>query len=107
MGKTIRIDTENLDRPRTQAVTVQDYVNRVRRVKAEIKDLNGDVADIYASAVADGLDKDVLKALIKRLEKDPSILEAQDNLLALYESQYHNAELEAEVPSRARTRLDA
>lgn len=92
---------ENLLPPQSTAERIRHYVDRVRGIREEIKGLNGDVSDLYGAAANDGLDKDVLKALVKRLDKDPSILEAQDNLLALYEDQYRNGVTQ---PSRARAR---
>jgi uncharacterized protein (UPF0335 family) len=73
----------------TAAEELRSYVDRVRRIKEEIKERNADVADLYGAASSAGFDKRVLKVLVKRLDSDPAELENLDNLLALYEAQYH------------------
>ena len=74
------------------AEELRSYVDRVRRIKEEIKARNADVADLYGAAASAGFDKRVLKVLVKRLDSDPAEVENLDNLLALYESQYRALE---------------
>lgn len=82
---------------------LRSYVDRVRRLKEEIKARNADIADLYGAASSDGWDKRVLKVLVKRLDSDADELENLDNLLHLYETTYRN---EAAAGS-SRSRLDA
>lgn len=91
----------------TTAEELRSYVDRVRRLKEEIKARNADVSDLYGAAGSAGFDKRVLKVLVKRLDSDPAELENLDNLLALYEAQYRQQELDSQAPAHARARLDA
>jgi uncharacterized protein (UPF0335 family) len=86
---------------------LRQYVDKIRRIRSQVKELNGDVADTYGAASSDGFDKRVLKVLVKRLDSDPEELENLDNLLQLYEAQYRQLELDRTPPARARARLDA
>lgn len=69
------------------AAMIKSVVERIERLEEEIKATNGDKRDVYAEAKANGLDANVLKALIaerRKKERNPQAFSEQNELLDLY-----------------------
>ena len=66
------------------AEQVRSYVDRVLRLREEIKELNADVSEVYKEAVGNGFDKKTLQATVKRAAQEPEAVQEQDALLELY-----------------------
>lgn len=59
-------------------------VERIERLKEEIKGLNDDVRDIYAEAKARGFDAAAMKRVIKLRAMEPHTRDEAEAVLALY-----------------------
>lgn len=94
------------------------FVERVERIEAEIKDLNGDKRDIFAEAKAAEYDAQAIKDLV-RYRRDPDKAQGRsarfEEYLALFDSRpqkneparsFVAAKGHPESPSRARARGD-
>ena len=66
------------------ADTIKQTVDRVERLRDEIKALNADIAEVYKQAKSLGLDVSVIKEIIKLRAKDPSARNEFEQLLGLY-----------------------
>lgn len=62
------------------------FIERVERLKEEIRGLNDDVRDIYAEARAHGYDKKAMQRIVKLREMEPEKLRAGEEILTLYMS---------------------
>lgn len=66
---------------------LRSFVQRIRRIDREIKDLNSDKSEVYKEAKGTGFDTKVMRRVIRRLdalEKDKAAVEEMDALEALY-----------------------
>ena len=70
------------------ASAIRAYVDRVLRLKEDIKALNADVSDIYKEAAGNGFDKKALQATVNRAALPRDDLHEQDALVDLYWSAY-------------------
>jgi uncharacterized protein (UPF0335 family) len=60
------------------------FVERVERLKEEIKGLNDDVRDVYAEASANGFDKKVLKEIVRLRAMETHTRQEWDAVLETY-----------------------
>lgn len=61
-------------------------VKRIQDIEDKIDILNDDKKHVYAEAKAMGLDKAIMRKVLRRLAKDTSEVEEDDVLMDLYES---------------------
>lgn len=83
---------------------LRSFVERIRRLRDEIKNLNADISDIYKEAHAMGFDKKALRATVGRAEKvesDPSGQAERDEIEAIYWEAYQFG-----TPSATRARTE-
>lgn len=59
-------------------------IERIERVKEEIKGLNDDVRDIYAEAKSRGFDTPAMKSVIKLRKMEPNTRQEAEAILLLY-----------------------
>lgn len=78
------IDQEARDRYRVTAGELRQFIERVERLAAEIKELQGDQKEIYAEAKSRGYDTAVLRALVARRKKDREQLAEFEAIMELY-----------------------
>lgn len=60
------------------------YVERIERLQEELKELQGDVKDVFDEAKNSGFDKKALREVIKLRKLDVSVREEQDFLIDSY-----------------------
>ena len=89
------------------ASAIRAYVDRVLRLKEDIKALNADVSDIYKEAAGNGFDKKALQATVNRAALPRDDLQEQDALVDLYWSAYTGTSVatRARAPTLARLLL--
>lgn len=63
---------------------LRSIVERIERLDEERKTLGNDVKDIFAEARGAGFDVKVLRMLIRVRKQDPTEVEEQESLLAVY-----------------------
>lgn len=63
---------------------LRQYVDRIERLKEEIKGLNSDVSDVYQEAKSTGFNVKALKTLIAERARDPRELSEIEGLVDLY-----------------------
>lgn len=63
---------------------LRSFVERIERLRREIKELNADVSEVYKEAASAGFDKAALKEVIRRRAKDQYELELLDETVGLY-----------------------
>ena len=85
---------------------IRQYVDRIRRLKAERADISDAIKDVYAEAKANGLHAKTLRQLVDRIEMEPHLRAEADTLLATYEAALGMDAEEAEAAIAA-TRPDA
>lgn len=78
---------------------LRQFVERVERVEAEIKELNADKSDIFKEARALGFDVKTLKKIVSKRKLDDHTRDEQDALFETYWNALHGIDL-----VRARTR---
>lgn len=64
---------------KTAKEQIRSFVERAERLNAERKALSDDLKELYAEAKGSGFDKDVLKQVIKARDKDPSLMDREEN----------------------------
>lgn len=69
---------------RTAPVELKSFVERVERLREEIKGLNSDVSDVYGEAKSRGYDVPTLKRVIKHRARDPEKAKEQDAIFETY-----------------------
>ncbi|HET7413421.1 MAG TPA: DUF2312 domain-containing protein [Pararhizobium sp.] len=79
---------------------LRSFIERVERLEAEIKDLNGDKSEIYKEARGEGYDVKTMRKVVAARRLDPSEREEADALFDLYMTEL--AKLPEDEP-RART----
>lgn len=73
---------------------IKAFVERILRLKAEVREINADVREIYAEAKGNGFDKTVLGKLVNYVEKrqsDATALAEADAIFDLYLTAYDSA----------------
>lgn len=81
------------------------FVERVERLREEIKELNSDVSDVYGEAKANGFDVPALKRVIAHRARDPEKAKEQDAIFETYLSAIEGEELTGtQNATRARAR---
>ena len=60
------------------------YIERIERLQEELKELQGDVKDVFDEAKNSGFDKKALREVIKLRKLDVSVREEQDYLVETY-----------------------
>jgi len=78
---------------------LKSFVDRIERLREEIKALNSDVSEVYKEAKSFGFDTKIMKKLIAERSKSPLDLIEQESLLEVYRAAMG-------MSSRARTRTD-
>ena len=63
---------------------LQSIVERIERLEEERKALGGDVKDILSEAKGAGFDVKVLRQVLALRKKEPSEVEAEEQILILY-----------------------
>jgi len=63
---------------------LRSIVERVEHVEEQIKDLNGDKADIYREARGNGFDVPIIRKIVRMRKQDAAEREEADTLLDLY-----------------------
>lgn len=61
-------------------------IKRIQNLEDEIAALNQDKREVYAEAKATGFDKKVMRTVVRRLAKARSEVEAEDDLVDMYEN---------------------
>ena len=72
---------------RTQGIAgdhLRSFVERIERLREEVKALNHDVSDVYGEAKAMGFDVKIMKLLIAERTKAAHDLAEQQELLDIY-----------------------
>jgi uncharacterized protein (UPF0335 family) len=59
-------------------------IERIERLKEEIKGLNEDVSDVYGEAKSRGFDTAAMKSVIKIRKLEPQVRQEKEAILALY-----------------------
>ena len=70
---------------------IKAFVDRIVRLKAEVKAINADVREVYAEAKANGLDKTILGKVVNYVEKHEASateLQASEAMFDLYLTAY-------------------
>jgi uncharacterized protein (UPF0335 family) len=97
MGKATTVDLDLGDTlstaPASSGDKLRGFIDNVRGLRSEVKELNGDIAAVYERAKESGFDVKAIKALIKRLESDPGELAELEARVADYEAIYQQHEL--------------
>jgi len=70
----------------TTAKRLKSFVERIERLEAEIKDLNGDKAEVYAEARGTGFDPKIIREVVKLRKMEEPDRKERDELLELYRS---------------------
>lgn len=70
---------------------IKAFVDRVRTLDEQIKELSNDKADIYAEAKGQGYNSKALRKLVNRLRRPKSEREAEDDEVDLLEAAYVRA----------------
>jgi uncharacterized protein (UPF0335 family) len=60
------------------------FIERIERVKEEIKDLNRDVRDIYAEAKSNGYDTSIMKEIVRLRAMESHTRQERDAVLETY-----------------------
>lgn len=60
------------------------FIERIERLKEEIKGLNDDVSDVYGEAKSRGFDTAAMKRVIKLRKMEPHARQEAEALLATY-----------------------
>ena len=63
---------------------LKSIVERVERLREEVKGLNDDVSDVYKEAKSNGFDPKIIKKIVADRAKDPGKLSEEQELYALY-----------------------
>jgi uncharacterized protein (UPF0335 family) len=66
------------------AERLRSLVERIERLEEERKALGSDIKDIYVESKSAGFDVKVLRQIIRIRKQDPSEVEEQETLLAVY-----------------------
>lgn len=70
-----------------QGDQLKAFVERIERLNEEQKTIAEDVKEIYGEAKSNGFDVKVLRKVIARRARDRKEVEAEDELIDLYEAQ--------------------
>jgi len=73
---------------------IKAFVDRILRLKGEVKEINADVREIYAEAKGNGFDKTVLGKLVSYVEKrqdNSAAVEESETIFDLYLTAYDSA----------------
>ena len=70
---------------------IKSFVDRVRTLDEQIKELSNDKADIYAEAKGQGYNSKALRKLVNRLRRPKQEREAEDDEVDLLEAAYVRA----------------
>jgi uncharacterized protein (UPF0335 family) len=65
---------------------LRSFVERIERVEAEIKELNGDKSEIYKEAKGNGFDVKAIRAIVAERRADPAKAAELEAILDLYRS---------------------
>ena len=88
---------------------IRAFVERILRLKEEVKATQGDIREVYAEAKGNGFDKTTLGKLVNYVEKrasDANALAEQDALFDLYLDAYDSASgPHAHAPARAHVEI--
>lgn len=71
---------------------IRSYVDRILRLKDEVKAVNDDIREIYAEAKGEGFDKTALGKLVTIVQKrneNPAAVDEADAILGLYLEAYY------------------
>jgi uncharacterized protein (UPF0335 family) len=84
IGHNSGVDPTSVDP--TTARRLKSFVERIERLEAEIKDLNGDKAEVYAEARGTGFDPKIIREVVKLRKMEEPDRKERDELLELYRS---------------------
>ncbi len=84
------------------AAQLQSIVERVEAVHEEKKQLESDIADIYAEAKSNGFDTKVLKAIVAERRKDPAAVREFEAIFATYMHALARAEFAPDTTASVR-----
>lgn len=71
---------------------ILQYILRVERLEAEIKELQQDKSEVYKECKAVGLDNKVLKSIIRDRRRDTQELAEEDLVKSMYQEALERAE---------------
>lgn len=66
------------------AQALKQFVERIERLRSEVKDLNADISDVYKQAASQGFDKKAIRAIVAERAKEPSEVDEFNQIIDLY-----------------------
>lgn len=76
---------------------LKSFVDRIENLEAEKADLMMDIKDVYNEVITAGFDTKILKKIIKERKLNPSEIEEDANLLAVYRHALGMTPIEAAI----------
>jgi uncharacterized protein (UPF0335 family) len=65
---------------------LRSIVERIERLKEEVRAINGDVSDVYKEAKSNGFNVPAIKEIVRLRSKDSNEVAEQEAILDLYKS---------------------
>jgi uncharacterized protein (UPF0335 family) len=66
------------------ADALRQFVERIERLREEVKALNADVSDVYKQVKSQGFDPKVVRAIVAERAKEPSERDEFNDVMELY-----------------------